>query len=138
MFVDHRSTVALRVATHLTHPGEIPGSRGLLWGFGTFLSGPTHVPVRFTPSAQALAVASGELDPEKLLVATLERIEERIVSLRAVAATFPRESRAMLARGAAWSVVRRPGDDEGHVQPALVCVAISRPCPLSATSWPAH
>jgi Asp-tRNA(Asn)/Glu-tRNA(Gln) amidotransferase A subunit family amidase len=46
------------------------------------------VPVRFTPSAQALAVASGELDPEKLLVATL----------RAVAATFPRESRAMLAR----------------------------------------
>jgi aspartyl-tRNA(Asn)/glutamyl-tRNA(Gln) amidotransferase subunit A len=47
---------------------------------------------------QALAVASGELDPEKLLVATLERIEERNVSLRAVAATFPRESRAMLAR----------------------------------------
>jgi Asp-tRNA(Asn)/Glu-tRNA(Gln) amidotransferase A subunit family amidase len=56
------------------------------------------VPVRFTPSAQALAVASGELDPEKLLVATLERIEERNVSLCAVAATFPRESRAMLAR----------------------------------------
>jgi aspartyl-tRNA(Asn)/glutamyl-tRNA(Gln) amidotransferase subunit A len=46
---------------------------------------------------QARAVGSGELDPEKLLTATLERIEERNSALRAVAATFPRESMAMLA-----------------------------------------
>ena len=45
----------------------------------------------------ARAVRYGELDPEKLLTATLERIEERNSALRAVAATFPRESMAMLA-----------------------------------------
>jgi Asp-tRNA(Asn)/Glu-tRNA(Gln) amidotransferase A subunit family amidase len=47
--------------------------------------------------AQARAVASGELEPEELLSATLERIEERNASLRAVAATFPDQSKAMLA-----------------------------------------
>jgi aspartyl-tRNA(Asn)/glutamyl-tRNA(Gln) amidotransferase subunit A len=46
---------------------------------------------------QARLVASGELDALELLDATLARIDERNGPLRAVVATFPDESRAMLA-----------------------------------------
>jgi Asp-tRNA(Asn)/Glu-tRNA(Gln) amidotransferase A subunit family amidase len=46
---------------------------------------------------QASAIAAGELDPERLLAACLERIEERNPALNAVVATFPEESRRMLA-----------------------------------------
>lgn len=46
---------------------------------------------------QARLVAGGELDPGELLEATLARIEERGGELNAIAATFPAESRAMLA-----------------------------------------
>jgi len=46
---------------------------------------------------QARMVASGELDPEELLDATLSRLQERNGPLRAVVATFPERSRAMLA-----------------------------------------
>jgi aspartyl-tRNA(Asn)/glutamyl-tRNA(Gln) amidotransferase subunit A len=46
---------------------------------------------------QAQLIEAGELDAGELLDATLARIEERGRSLRTVAATFPEESRAMLA-----------------------------------------
>lgn len=46
---------------------------------------------------QAAGVASGELDPAELLDACLERIEERNPDLNAIVATFPEESRRMLA-----------------------------------------
>ncbi len=46
---------------------------------------------------QARLIADRELDPGELLAATLSRIEERNGSLRAVIATFPQESREMLA-----------------------------------------
>jgi Asp-tRNA(Asn)/Glu-tRNA(Gln) amidotransferase A subunit family amidase len=46
---------------------------------------------------QAAGVASGELDPEQLLQATLERIDERNGALNAIVATFPDESERMLA-----------------------------------------
>ena len=46
---------------------------------------------------QARLVATGELDPGELLDATLTRIEERNGPLRAVVATFPERSHAMLA-----------------------------------------
>ena len=46
---------------------------------------------------QARLVAVGELDPGELLDRTLRRIEERNGPLRAVVATFPDQSRAMLA-----------------------------------------
>jgi indoleacetamide hydrolase len=46
---------------------------------------------------QAEGVASGELDPAELLDACLERITERDPDLNAIVATFPEESRRMLA-----------------------------------------
>ncbi|MGH2955855.1 MAG: amidase [Solirubrobacterales bacterium] len=46
---------------------------------------------------QAAAIASGETDPGELLEACLERIEERNPGLNAVIATFPEQSRRMLA-----------------------------------------
>jgi Asp-tRNA(Asn)/Glu-tRNA(Gln) amidotransferase A subunit family amidase len=46
---------------------------------------------------QAAAVRGGELDPGELLDATLERFEERNGDLNAIVATFPDESRRMLA-----------------------------------------
>ena len=47
--------------------------------------------------AQAAGVASGEIDPQELLRATLERIEERNGPVNAVVATFPEDSEKMLA-----------------------------------------
>jgi Asp-tRNA(Asn)/Glu-tRNA(Gln) amidotransferase A subunit family amidase len=47
---------------------------------------------------QALAVASGEADPEALLEESLARIQARDPKLNSVIATFENESRAMLAR----------------------------------------
>jgi Asp-tRNA(Asn)/Glu-tRNA(Gln) amidotransferase A subunit family amidase len=46
---------------------------------------------------QARAIADGEVDPEGLLNDCLERISERNPALNAVVATFPEESRRMLA-----------------------------------------
>jgi Asp-tRNA(Asn)/Glu-tRNA(Gln) amidotransferase A subunit family amidase len=46
---------------------------------------------------QADAIASRDLDPSELLDATLERIAERDPELNSIAATFPDESRRMLA-----------------------------------------
>jgi len=46
---------------------------------------------------QAAAIASGELDPGELLDACLRRVEERNPALNAIVATFPEESRRMLA-----------------------------------------
>jgi len=46
---------------------------------------------------QAAVIAAGEVDPAELLDATLARIEERNPAINAVVATFPEESRAMLA-----------------------------------------
>ncbi len=46
---------------------------------------------------QAAAIAAGEADATELLDATLARIEERNPAINAVVATFPEESRAMLA-----------------------------------------
>ncbi|MGH2983285.1 MAG: amidase [Solirubrobacterales bacterium] len=46
---------------------------------------------------QARAIAAGDLDPAELLDDCLERIEERNPELNAVVATFPEESRRMLA-----------------------------------------
>ncbi len=46
---------------------------------------------------QAAAIAAGEADAAELLDATLARIEERNPAINAVVATFPEESRAMLA-----------------------------------------
>ena len=57
------------------------------------MSHPQDLPLR----DQVAAVASGELDPGELLDATLARIEERNPGLNAVVATFPEESRRMLA-----------------------------------------
>lgn len=54
---------------------------------------PQDLPLR----EQALLIAGGELDGGELLDATLARIEERNGPLHAVVATFPEESRAMLA-----------------------------------------
>jgi Asp-tRNA(Asn)/Glu-tRNA(Gln) amidotransferase A subunit family amidase len=56
------------------------------------MSHPQDLPLR----EQARLVATGELDPGELLDATLARIEDRNGPLRAVAATFPDEARAML------------------------------------------
>jgi aspartyl-tRNA(Asn)/glutamyl-tRNA(Gln) amidotransferase subunit A len=56
---------------------------------------------------QVAAVADGELDPGELLDATLARIEERDPALNSVVASFPDESRRMLAaapRGALHGV----------------------------------
>lgn len=47
--------------------------------------------------AQAAAIAAGEADPERLLEASLRRIEERNPAVNAVVATFPERSREMLA-----------------------------------------
>ena len=47
--------------------------------------------------AQADAIASGELDPRELLLATLERIEERNGPLNAIVDTFPEQSEQMLS-----------------------------------------
>ena len=46
---------------------------------------------------QAAAVAGGEADPAELLAATLSRIEDRNPSVNAIVATFPDQSRQMLA-----------------------------------------
>lgn len=46
---------------------------------------------------QAAAIAAGQLDPAELLEATLARIEERNPGLNAIVATFPEQSREMLA-----------------------------------------
>jgi aspartyl-tRNA(Asn)/glutamyl-tRNA(Gln) amidotransferase subunit A len=46
---------------------------------------------------QAAAIAAGEIDPEELLEAALERIEQRNPALNAVVETFPERSREMLA-----------------------------------------
>jgi Asp-tRNA(Asn)/Glu-tRNA(Gln) amidotransferase A subunit family amidase len=54
---------------------------------------PQDLPLR----EQARRIAAGELDPGELLEATLERIERENDRLRAVAETFPEQSRAMLA-----------------------------------------
>ncbi len=57
------------------------------------MSHPQDLPLR----EQARLIATGELDSGELLDATLARIEERNGALRAVVATFPERSRAMLA-----------------------------------------
>jgi Asp-tRNA(Asn)/Glu-tRNA(Gln) amidotransferase A subunit family amidase len=46
---------------------------------------------------QSAMIARGELDPQELLEATLERIGERDGELNSIVATFPGESRRMLA-----------------------------------------
>ncbi len=46
---------------------------------------------------QAAALAGGDADPGELLDATLARIEERNPAVNAIVATFPEESRRMLA-----------------------------------------
>ena len=64
---------------------------------------PQDLPLR----EQARLLAARELDPNELLEVTLQRIEQRNPPLRAVVATFPEESRAMLAaapRGPLWGV----------------------------------
>ncbi|HEY8810454.1 MAG TPA: amidase, partial [Solirubrobacterales bacterium] len=48
-------------------------------------------------SAQAAAIAAGDVDPGELLDAALVRIEERNPALNAVVETFPERSREMLA-----------------------------------------
>jgi aspartyl-tRNA(Asn)/glutamyl-tRNA(Gln) amidotransferase subunit A len=48
-------------------------------------------------AAQARAIASGDLAASELLEATLERITERNPQLNAIIATFPEQSRQMLA-----------------------------------------
>lgn len=53
-------------------------------------------PQDLTLRGQAAAIADGSLDPAELLDATLRRIEER-ADLNAAVATFPDESRRMLA-----------------------------------------
>ena len=50
---------------------------------------------------QARAIAAGDLDPAELLDDCLERIAERNPDLNAVIATFPEESRRMLAEAPA-------------------------------------
>jgi Asp-tRNA(Asn)/Glu-tRNA(Gln) amidotransferase A subunit family amidase len=50
---------------------------------------------------QAAAITGGELDPAELLEATLERIGERDRELNSIVATFPDESRRMLAEAPA-------------------------------------
>jgi aspartyl-tRNA(Asn)/glutamyl-tRNA(Gln) amidotransferase subunit A len=57
------------------------------------LTHPQDLPLR----EQARLLARGELGAGELLEATLARIEERNGPLRAVVATFPEQSRAMLA-----------------------------------------
>jgi aspartyl-tRNA(Asn)/glutamyl-tRNA(Gln) amidotransferase subunit A len=47
---------------------------------------------------QAAAIARGDADPAELLDETLERIEARNPELNAIVATFPEQSREMLAR----------------------------------------
>jgi aspartyl-tRNA(Asn)/glutamyl-tRNA(Gln) amidotransferase subunit A len=47
---------------------------------------------------QAVAIAGGDADPAELLDETLERIEARNPELNAIVATFPEQSREMLAR----------------------------------------
>ena len=47
---------------------------------------------------QAAAIARGDADPAELLDGTLERIEARNPELNAIVATFPEQSREMLAR----------------------------------------
>jgi Asp-tRNA(Asn)/Glu-tRNA(Gln) amidotransferase A subunit family amidase len=54
-------------------------------------------PLDLSLREQARAIADGEIDPEELLDICLERIEERNPALNAVVATFPEESRRMLA-----------------------------------------
>jgi Asp-tRNA(Asn)/Glu-tRNA(Gln) amidotransferase A subunit family amidase len=51
--------------------------------------------------AQVAAIAAGDVDAAELLDATLARIEERNPAINAVVATFPEESRAMLAEAPA-------------------------------------
>jgi Asp-tRNA(Asn)/Glu-tRNA(Gln) amidotransferase A subunit family amidase len=51
----------------------------------------------FSLRGQAAAIAAGEVGAAELLDATLARIEERNPAINAVVATFPEESRAMLA-----------------------------------------
>ncbi len=46
---------------------------------------------------QAAAIAAGEADPEELLKAALERIEQRNPQINAVVETFPERSEEMLA-----------------------------------------
>jgi Asp-tRNA(Asn)/Glu-tRNA(Gln) amidotransferase A subunit family amidase len=67
------------------------------------VSHPQDLPLR----EQAQLIADGGLDPGELLDATLSRFQERNGPLNAVVATFPDESRAMLAsapRGALHGV----------------------------------
>jgi aspartyl-tRNA(Asn)/glutamyl-tRNA(Gln) amidotransferase subunit A len=54
---------------------------------------PQDLPLR----EQARLIAEGKLDPVELLDATIARIEQRSGPLRAVVATFPEQSREMLA-----------------------------------------
>jgi indoleacetamide hydrolase len=58
---------------------------------------PLDLPLR----EQASQIAAGELDPAELLDSCLVRIEERNPDLNAVVATFPEESRRMLAEAPA-------------------------------------
>jgi Asp-tRNA(Asn)/Glu-tRNA(Gln) amidotransferase A subunit family amidase len=53
---------------------------------------------------QAAAIAAGEADPGELFEATLARIEERNPALNAVIATFPEQSREMLAAAPAGAL----------------------------------
>lgn len=55
---------------------------------------------------QADAIAGGQADPAELLDAVLARIEERNPAVNAVVATFPEESRRMLAEAPAGSPLR--------------------------------
>jgi aspartyl-tRNA(Asn)/glutamyl-tRNA(Gln) amidotransferase subunit A len=59
--------------------------------------GPATSALDLSLRGQAAAIAAGEVDPSELLDACLARIEERNPAINAVVATFPEESRAMLA-----------------------------------------
>lgn len=55
-------------------------------------------PLDLSLRGQAAAIATGEVDAQELLEATLARIEARNPAINAVVATFPERSRAMLAQ----------------------------------------
>ncbi len=76
--------------------------------------------------AQAEAIAAGDGDPAELLEQRLERFEERNPALNAVVATFPEQSREMLARSAGGAAARGTGGDQGRVAAALARPAVRR------------
>ena len=61
------------------------------------MSGAAQHPQDLSLREQAARIASGELDPNELLAATLERIDEREDELNSTPLTFVPEAEAMLA-----------------------------------------